>query len=115
MRRELRLRRREDFARLRQEGRTIRHSWLMLSVATNEHGQNRYGFITTKQLGNAVVRNRVRRRLRAVMVQQHAQLKQGFDLVLIARPGIIDQPFAALQQMIADLARRAGLERESVP
>lgn len=108
-----RLRSREDFQRLRQEGKTFRHPWVNLSIVANEQSHNRYGFITSKQLGGAVQRNRVRRRLRAVMAQRHESLKQGYDVLLIARVGILDQPFGLLQQAVAELLRRAGLDQES--
>jgi ribonuclease P protein component len=115
MRRDWRLTSREDFRHLREQGQTVRHAWVNLSWTANEQGHNRYGFITTKQLGGAVARNRVRRRLRAIMSQRHAALHQGFDVLLIARAAVVGQPFAALEQTIVDLTRRAGLERDSTP
>lgn len=109
MQRALRLRRKDDFARLRKDGRVWRHPWFTLSVAPNELTHNRYGFITSKHLGNAVVRNRIRRRLREVVRRVHPQLVTGYDVAFIARPAIIDQPAAALNEAVTTMLQRANL------
>ncbi len=113
MPRRWRLHRREDYQRLREQGTTIRHSGLSLSMAENGFTHNRYGFITGRQVGNAVHRNRVRRRLREIMRQVHPQLKSGYDLILIARAGSADQPFETLRAGALELLRRADLFQES--
>lgn len=71
----------------------------------------RFGFTVTRQAGNAVVRNRIRRRLRALvaeLAQEHAMAK--CDYVLIARPAAEDRPFALLKaDLVAAFERvRAG-------
>ena len=109
MQRDFRLRRSEDFGRLRREGRSYRHSFMTLSVASNGLAHNRYGFITGKYLGNAVTRNRVRRLLRETVRLLHPRLHTGFDLVLIARQPIVGQPFAAVQRIVHELTQQAGM------
>lgn len=107
--RRLRLHKAEDFARVRQDGKVYTHPDLLLSFAPNPFDHNRYGFITSKRLGKAVVRNRVRRRLRECIRQLHPHLRDGYDVVLIARPGAVQQPFSALHRIIEGLVRRAAL------
>lgn len=59
----------------------------------------RFGFTATKKLGNAVVRNRIRRRLReAVRLVAPEQARAGCDYVLIAREAAATRPFAALEK-----------------
>ncbi len=96
---------------MREIGVTQSHRLLVLSVATNERAHNRYGFIVSKQLGKAVVRNRIRRRLREVVRALDPQLKSGFDVVLIARRPMAEaeQPFDLLTRTVSDLFRRAEL------
>jgi len=63
----------------------------------------RFGFTATKRLGNAVVRNRARRRLKeAVRLAASGQAVQGYDYVLIARGGALQRPFT---EVIKDLQR----------
>ena len=109
MQRNLRLRQTDDFARLRASGRVWRHPFLMLSVTSNDLPHNRYGFVTSKQLGGAVVRNRVRRVLREAVRQLHPRLRPGHDMALIARPPIVGQPSAEVWHAVETLTQRAGL------
>jgi ribonuclease P protein component len=73
----------------------------------------RFGFTITKKLGNAVVRNRMRRRLKAAFAasaRPHAD--PTFDYVVVARPPAAEQPFAALlADVTAALDRIGALDR----
>jgi ribonuclease P protein component len=109
LKRQLRLHKADDFARVREQGKVVSHRDLLLSFAPNTFDHNRYGFITSKRLGKAVVRNRVRRRLRESIRQHHPHLRSGYDIVLIARSGAVLQPFNELHRIIEELARRASL------
>jgi len=109
MQRRYRLRHTTDFQRLRQEGFVQRHPFLVFSYALNQVGHNRYGFIVAKRLGHAVTRNRTRRILREAVRLLHPQLKQGYDIVLIARPAVVGQPFRKVQRIVYELSRRAEL------
>lgn len=64
----------------------------------------RYGLTVTRKVGNAVVRNRIRRRLReAVRTGAGADMAAGFDYVIVARGDIIGAPFEAIGR---ELSRR---------
>jgi ribonuclease P protein component len=119
MQRPLRLRHSADFARSRRIGRVWRQPLLHLSVVSNGLAHNRYGFITGKVIGGAVVRNRVRRQLREVLRGMHPQLRPGYDLVWITRNGIAAEPYSHIKAIVLELIRRAGLikpeESESGP
>ena len=109
-----RLRRSEDFQRLRQVGVAHRHRLLVLSFSQNELTHNRYGFVVGKQLGNAVIRNRTRRRLREAVRAFDPQLKPGLDVVFIARQPLAEQPFDVVVRTVSELFRRADLFREGI-
>lgn len=109
MQRRHRLRHGNDFARLRHKGRAYRHPLLVLSLLPNGLRDNRYGFIVTKHTGKAVTRNRIRRLLRESIRQLHPQLQSGFDIVIVTRPGVVEQPLVALKRIVEELFRRAGV------
>src|SRR5690349_7349670 len=63
----------------------------------------RFGFTISRRVGNAVVRNRIRRRLReAVRIAAPGRANEGSDYVLIARRAALDLPFARLTSDLAD-------------
>lgn len=109
MQRHLRLRRNEDFQRLRQAGRSVAHALLVISVAPNTLPHNRYGIITSRRLGSAVERNRAKRRIREAIRHWHPQTRQGYDVVFIARRGALDRPYAELLNATQWLFRRTSL------
>lgn len=105
------LRKRSDFLRLNSGRRWAAPGLVLQMKPTPDGGEGlRLGLTVTKKIGNAVVRNRVRRRLRAAA---RAVLpvagKAGHDYVLIARAGSETRDFAALKADIeAALARVHG-------
>lgn len=113
MQQRYRLRASDDFQRLRREGQAVHHRWMTLSVAHNGFDYNRYGFITGKTLGKAVIRNRVRRLLREAVRSVHPRIQPGHDIVIIARRPIVGQPFADIQRIVSEQLRQAGIVVES--
>jgi ribonuclease P protein component len=106
-----RLKRRKDFLAAAR-GRSFAASGAVVQVRRREdEGAPRAGFTVTKKLGGAVVRNRIRRRLKeAVRLALARRLKPGRDYVFIGRAQGLKRPFEALQ---ADLRKAIGkLEQE---
>ncbi len=113
MQQRFRLRASEDFKRLRRDGRAYHHKWMTLSVAHNGLDHNRYGFITGKTLGKAVIRNRVRRLLREAVRDMHPRLHPGHDIVIIARRPLVGQLFADVKRIVGEQLRQTGIVVES--
>jgi ribonuclease P protein component len=107
MRRELRLRRRNDFDAVFRKGRSWNNDLLVLRTLPNNLEHNRFGFVTSKRVGKAVVRNRVRRRLReAVRV---LPVEPGWDVVISAKAAAARADFHELNRAVVDLLARAGI------
>ncbi len=104
-----RLTRSQDFDRMRHEGRGYPHRLMLLSIAPNNLDQNRYGFVVSKRLGNAVVRNRTKRVLREAVRALHPHLRVGYDVVIVARSASVGKPFDEISRTINELFRQAGV------
>ncbi|MGO2718975.1 MAG: ribonuclease P protein component [Brachybacterium tyrofermentans] len=95
------------------------HVVVHLSLLPQDGDAPRVGFVVSKRIGNAVVRNRVTRRLREIVRPQFEGLPAGSAIVLRALPGIDEQPFdeleaelaSALGSAVRKLERRRGGDR----
>jgi ribonuclease P protein component len=109
LRRALRLRSPRDFAAVRAHGRTVHGAALLLGWRANDLSHNQYGFVVGKRVGNAVTRNLVKRRLRAIIQQLHPEIAPGHALVITAKAAAAGCSFTALQGEMQQLLRRAKL------
>jgi ribonuclease P protein component len=99
-----------EFTRVKHQGKTERGRLFLLGVLAHEdQAQFRVGFVTSKRIGGAVVRNRVRRRLREIVRTHQARLRRGFWLVLVAHPAAARATSAELTDEWLRLAERASI------
>lgn len=85
------------------------NSYLVLYARKNRTATNRVGVTVSKKLGGAVVRNRVRRRLREVYRLHEARFAPGWDIVVVARSRCINADFQKLCAAYLSLAEKAGI------
>ncbi len=107
MRREQRLSKKNDFAAVLNQEKAWANNLLVLKKHTNGLSLSRFGFSVSRRIGVAVIRNRVRRRLREGV--HETQVKLGWDVVIIARGGAAKADFYSLKGALANLLRRAWL------
>ena len=84
---------------------------VVMKALSNELEFSRCGFSVAKDVGKAVVRNRVRRLLREVV--RITSIKPGWDIVFIARPGAANADYYDLKRSIGKLLLRARLISEN--
>ena len=87
------------------------NSIMVLYARKNRTGTNRVGITVSKRLGHAVVRNRVRRRLREVYRLNEAKFQPGWDIVVVARSRCISASFQDIVSAYLTLAAKAGILR----
>ena len=94
---------------MRREGRSWAHPLLVLCSLPNDLEHSRFGFSVSHWVGKAVVRNRAKRLMREATRLRQGDIKEGWDLVFIARNPIRDADFNQVDQAVQQLLRRAGL------
>lgn len=104
-----RLRRGQDFTRVRREGRTYRADILQVGVAPNGLTLCRFGFAVGKRVGSAVTRNLVKRRAREIARALLPSLRPGWDIVASFRPAAGGASFATLSRDMRLSLQRARI------
>lgn len=110
-----RLREGRAFERARRRGRSWSTALVALTAVRNDLELTRCGFVVSRRVGNAVVRNRVRRRLREIVRRLLATLPDGWDLVLSARPAAASATYVELEDAVCELLDRATLTSPRPP
>ena len=106
----LHLKESRDFARIKAEGRSQSGRFFVLAMRQDpEVSAFQFGLITGKRLGNAVIRNRLRRQMREIIRAHQEGIALGWQFVTIARWRAPEADFAELEQDWVRLAKRQGL------
>jgi ribonuclease P protein component len=105
-----RLRRRAEFLKVAAKGRKVPLPGAVIQMLDrHDQGPTRLGFTVTRKVGNAVVRNRTRRRLKeAARLVLREQPTSGHDIVIIGRESTRTRPFAALLDDLRRAFAKAG-------
>jgi ribonuclease P protein component len=99
-----------EFARVKGQGTAERGRFLVLgTLKLKDEESFRAGFVTPKHIGSAVVRNRVRRRLRDIVRTAQPRLRAGVWLVVVARPYAARATHAQMKDEWLHLAERASI------
>ena len=106
------LKQNSQFRRLYRQGKTAADRNLALYCRKNRLGVNRLGYTVSGKLGKAVVRNRVRRRLRECYRLNESAFCPGWDIVVVARHRAVDASFHELEASLLSLSDKLGLTRK---
>ncbi|TSC95016.1 MAG: ribonuclease P protein component [Parcubacteria group bacterium Licking1014_1] len=110
-----RLRKKRDFEAVFKKGRSFKESFLILRTAKNNLEPSRFGFIVSQKVSKkAVVRNKIKRRLREAVMSNIKNIKKGIDIVLIALPGIESKTYSETKEILSGLFKKAGITEQNV-
>ena len=107
MQQRFRLHRSIDIQRVRRIGKSYAHPLIVLVTASNESQKIRMMVSVSRRVGNAVLRNRVRRRIREAVRAELSRIPLGQDCVFIARPGCGEASYEDIARTVLVLLERA--------
>ena len=94
-----------DFRRMQEQSSGRSHPTVLVRVRRNETSRSRYGISTSRKLGGAVVRNKVRRRIRSILRTLGPRIARGWDILIVCRPSAAT---VSQQELAATLTRLLG-------
>ena len=100
------------FRRLYYRGASAGNRYLVIYCRRNGLDISRMCLTVSTKLGHAVVRNRVRRRLREIVRLHEDILAEGYDFVIVARSASVEAEFTALTRAFLTLSDKVGLQKK---
>ena len=104
-----------EFRRLYSRGKTAVTPFLVTYARKTKRRDNRIGFTVSTKLGKAVVRNRIRRRLREIYRLHEAEFSRGLEIVFVARGRAASASYGQLERALLSACRKLELMRSAGP
>jgi len=110
LKKENRLHLKKDFQCVFEKGNSRFNKYFGIKFLANELDFSRFAFIVSKKISKkAVVRNKVKRRLRAVVLADLKNIKTGYDVIIICLPSVLELDYHKMQQILLENFSNANL------
>ncbi|MCM3128680.1 MULTISPECIES: ribonuclease P protein component [unclassified Paenibacillus] len=114
MHKRLRLRNRDDFNRVYRYGKSFaNYQFVVYGLRRKDVDQFRVGVSCSKKIGNAVVRNRIRRIIKEIIRHHEAEIVEHMDLIFIVRKGAASMSYQEMEKSILHVLRKASLLKKN--
>ena len=100
-----------EFQSVYDENCSRANRYLVMYIAKNGTEKNRIGIVTSKKIGNSVVRHRVRRLIRESLRQNGERINNGLDVIVIARRTCVGKTQAEIAKAVLHVAELHGITR----
>lgn len=110
-----RLKRNSQFTYIYKHGLRKHSKYLTLNYIRTKFSPFKIGFTVSKKVGNSVVRNRVKRRLRESVRAEINRIDDQYNYVFVAREGIDQLNFNEIKKLVVDILTKSGLYKEEKP
>ena len=105
-----RLRKNKDIQKVFEKGRILKQDLLILKILYNDLDESRFAFIASKKFSKkAVIRNKIKRKLREAVYFNLKKIQKGVDVVAIASPGLEIKDFKEIKEIVSKLFKKAKI------
>lgn len=101
-----------EFRRVYSKGKSYWNRNLVLYIMKNDLGYNRVGYSITKKVGNSVVRNKIRRRMKEIYRLNFQELEGSYDLILIPKRNVVNISYDELESAMLHILKLTGIIRK---
>ena len=109
MKRKLCLTRSTDFQRVKRTGNSFANPFMVVIAAPNNLSFSRFAIAAGRSVGNAVLRNRAKRRLRSCLEMIAPKVQPGWDLIIYGRKPLVTAKFSEISQAMNEVLQKANL------
>ncbi|WAA12296.1 ribonuclease P protein component [Fervidibacillus halotolerans] len=109
MKKKYRIKKNEEFQRIFKKGKSAANRQFIIYRLENERDHFRIGLSVSKKIGNAVVRNRIKRYIRQVFHELEQEIRPSYDLIIIARKPAKDMDYHEVKQSLIHVLKISGI------
>lgn len=114
MKKRFRVKKEKDFNAIFKEGESFANRKFVIYRLENNEQHFRVGLSVSKKLGNAVMRNQIKRRIRHILIEHKNQLVENVDFVVIARKGVEILDYAEMEKNLLHVLKLSKIYQEGI-
>lgn len=114
MKKRFRVKKEKDFNAIFKEGKSFANRKFVIYRLANNEQHFRVGLSVSKKLGNAVMRNQIKRRIRHILIEHKDQLVENVDFVVIARKGVEILDYAEMEKNLLHVLKLSKIYQEGI-
>ena len=112
MKKRFRVKKEKDFSAIFKKGKSFANRKFVIYRLENNEQHFRVGLSVSKKLGNAVMRNQIKRRIRHILIEHKNQLVENVDFVVIARKGVEILDYAEMEKNLLHVLKLSKIYQE---
>jgi len=114
LKKRFRVKKEKDFNAIFKEGESFANRKFVIYRLENNEQHFRVGLSVSKKLGNAVMRNQIKRRIRHILIEHKNQLVENVDFVVIARKGVEILDYAEMEKNLLHVLKLSKIYQEGI-
>jgi len=101
-----------EYTQIINNAKHISNNYFSIYYKEKELDKNRYGISVPKKIGNAVVRNKIKRQIKSIIDNNKKSIQNTLDYVIIVRKGLLDLKYKNIEEALLNLMKKIGDNNE---